>query len=266
MAVRSQWGNPKCLESAGARLNPWKVNSKVAEVETQETALQGEVLHSGIHASSWSAFGSVTLQIRMRIIFVLAIALSVFPMALAAQVGTATISGVVGDRWGARVSHARAELQASGSETKVYKAEADGQGQYRFLGLPAGDYTLKLASPGFRPLTVKLINLAEGQEKTMPPLRLTVSEPCCCGDPALDYVRVLPADSRGSNLEGSVRPDSWDGPPAVSARVTLICETGKVCGTTNTNSGRPFYFGVSIPESTTCCKAPRFLSTPSIAR
>jgi len=189
-----------------------------------------------------------------------------FPMALAAQVGTATISGVVGDRWGARISHARAELQASGSETKVYKAEADGQGQYRFSGLPAGDYTLKLASPGIRPLTVKLINLAEGQEKTMPPLRLTVSEPCCCGDPALDYVRVLPADSRGSNLEGSVRPDSWDGPPAVSARVTLICETGKVCGTTNTNSGRPFYFGVSIPESTTCCKAPRFLSTPSIAR
>src|SRR6185312_9253876 len=101
MAVRSQWGNPKCLESAGARLNRWKVNSKVAEVETQETALQGEVLHSGIHASSWSAFGSVTLQIRMRIIFVLAIALSVFRWPwlhkLAPQ-QSAALSGTAGAR------------------------------------------------------------------------------------------------------------------------------------------------------------------------
>lgn len=39
-----------------------------------------------------------------------------------------------------------------------------------------------------------------------------------------------------------MRRNSWDGPPAVSARVTLICETGKVCGATKTDSKGAFLF------------------------
>lgn len=86
---------------------------------------------------------------------VVVIAFGVF-LVLAAQDRGALLSGTVVSALGERIPYTYAVLHAALSPAKVYKAEADGQGQYRFSGLPAGDYMLKLESPGFRSLTVKV--------------------------------------------------------------------------------------------------------------
>jgi len=63
---------------------------------------------------------------------------------------TASISGLVTDPIGAAVSGAQVELV--GAVTSARTAATDGTGRYRFTGLPAGEYSLRITVPGFLPL------------------------------------------------------------------------------------------------------------------
>jgi len=63
---------------------------------------------------------------------------------------TATISGLVSDPSGAAVAGAQIELVSSGAPAR--SANTDGAGRYRFTGLPAGEYSLRVTVAGFLPV------------------------------------------------------------------------------------------------------------------
>jgi len=58
------------------------------------------------------------------------------------------ISGVVTDQTGAAVAGAKVELVPR--QAAARSAVTDGEGRYRFDGLQAGDYTVRVAAPGFQ--------------------------------------------------------------------------------------------------------------------
>jgi len=111
------------------------------------------------------------------------------------------------DITGAKVAHTKAELYAQLEPAKVYRTTADDHGVYRFTGLTAGEYALKLFSPGFKELRVKSIGIVDGRQKLMPALELTTGLTCGAGGPAFDYFRFLPSGNHVGNLGGSVRLD-----------------------------------------------------------
>ncbi len=69
-----------------------------------------------------------------------------------AQVINGTISGTVTDTTGAVISNAPITLtnQATGAK---FTGKSNGSGLFSFTGLPSGDFTLRIASPGFEAFT-----------------------------------------------------------------------------------------------------------------
>ena len=175
---------------------------------------------------------------------------------LVAQVSTASLTGEVTDITRALVPGTNVELQSVQASAKSYGTKTDGYGIYRFLGLPADEYTLKLVQKGFTPLTVKSIHLSAGEQRWMPPLELEVAINGHCSGHALDYLRFLPAGGRVGNLGGSVWLDQGlivsTGPVLVTPQagqdalagfdISLICGGGIVCGVTKTDSRGEFMF------------------------
>jgi hypothetical protein len=161
-----------------------------------------------------------------------------------AQDGTASLTGIVKDITGAGVPGTRAELSLESAPDTKFEAITDAMGAYHFSGLPAGDYTLKLLCPGFKYLTVKLIHVLDGDRKSLPDLQLEIAA-SACGPPSayLDHKRILPSGSHTGDLGGSVRLDQQkEAPPIAGIDVTLICNTGKDCGATKTDSNGEFIF------------------------
>jgi hypothetical protein len=168
-----------------------------------------------------------------------------------AQVGSAGLTGKVKDITGAGVSSAQAELLSETVSDRRFRTSADSTGIYHFSGLPTGEYTLKLFSPGFKSLTVKSIHIMESEQKSLPTLQLQVGSIADCGGHAvLDYIRFLPTGGHSGNLVGSIRieqaPFVVKSPPISGADVTLICDTG-VCGATKANADGVFVFRTLPP-------------------
>jgi len=168
-----------------------------------------------------------------------------------AQVGSAGLTGKVKDITGAAVSSTRAELLPDAVSDRRFRTSADSAGIYHFSGLPTGEYTLKLFSPGFKSLTVKSIHILESEQKSLPTLQLQVgSNADCAGHAVLDYIRFLPTGDHVGNLVGSIRieqaPFVVKSPPISDADVTLICGTD-ICGATKTNADGMFVFPTLPP-------------------
>ena len=164
-----------------------------------------------------------------------------------AQDATASLTGVVQAITREGLPHALAELRSETSPGRAFRTQADNSGTYRFSGLPADEYTLKLGSAGFSQRTVKSIHISEGEQKLLPSLKLSVGSVADCGGHAvLNYLRLLPSSGYVGNLRGSVRLDRGpmvrSGPAITGADVTLICGRGTVCGSTKTNSSGEFIF------------------------
>lgn len=90
-----------------------------------------------------------------------------------AQVGSATLSGVVQDQTGAVVAGAAVTLtnQMSGA---ARAAVSNGDGLFSFSAVPSGDYTLSVTAAGFKDYTQKGIHLDPGDNKSVPNVRLAV--------------------------------------------------------------------------------------------
>jgi len=173
------------------------------------------------------------------------IGISLASLAAATQNDSGVLRGVVQDVNGAPVAEAKAELQ---SETSghVRRSETSSFGAFSFDGLPAGEYRLTLRSPGFKALRFRFLAIAQGEQKSMPILTLSVATMGDCTGLAVDYIRLLPAGSPTGQLGGSVREDLYpklaEGPVLPDAEVMLVCNGTKICGATRTNGLGQFTF------------------------
>lgn len=66
-----------------------------------------------------------------------------------AQTGTTSLRGTVLDKSGAAVSGAKVILENT-SQALHRETKSSPSGEYEFLGLPPGTYTLSFENPGFR--------------------------------------------------------------------------------------------------------------------
>jgi len=80
------------------------------------------------------------------------------------------LRGQVTDPSGAAIANANVVLVPAGASSTPIKAQADGQGQYVFNGLPAGQYTLNVIAQGFAVSENDNVVITSGQ-----PLRLNVA-------------------------------------------------------------------------------------------
>src|ERR1700744_4050336 len=92
--------------------------------------------------------------------------LLVITSSVRAQVGAASLSGVVQDPTGAVIPGATASLvnQQTGEERS---APTSGQGGFLFAAVPAGDYNLTVSHSGFHTYTLVGIHLNAGDSKLL---------------------------------------------------------------------------------------------------
>ncbi|MGA7633297.1 MAG: carboxypeptidase-like regulatory domain-containing protein, partial [Terriglobales bacterium] len=90
-----------------------------------------------------------------------------------AQVGSASLGGVVQDPSGAAVANATVTLEEvlSGSP-RVVKSNA--AGEFSFAAVPSGDYNLKVEKAGFSNYVQKSVHLDPGDSRTLTDVRLAV--------------------------------------------------------------------------------------------
>lgn len=185
----------------------------------------------------------------MRLICALVLSVSCTLCLAMAQDPTAVITGEVVDINGSKIVNAKAELSPDGSETSVVSSVTDGSGVYRFSGLHAGQYTLKLSRNGFVSLKVKSVSVLDGEHKLLPPLELTVAIMDNCGATVVDYVRLLPHGSPAGGLGGSVKvylgPLLGNDPSVPNAEVILFNGKNRI-KSVKTNAKGEFLFD-SLP-------------------
>lgn len=99
--------------------------------------------------------------------------LLLIPGVVLAQVGSATLSGVVQDGSGAIVPGATATLtnQVSGA---TRSAVSNGVGLFSFSALPSGDYALSVTAAGFKDYRQTGIHLDPGDNKSVPEVQLAI--------------------------------------------------------------------------------------------
>jgi hypothetical protein len=91
------------------------------------------------------------------------------------QAGRAELLGVIEDPSGLSVPAAKVEAEDQATMAR-YSTAADDRGEYHLLGLPAAQYVLTVAQPGFRTYRQSGIGLRLGDRSTIN-VRLTVGQP-----------------------------------------------------------------------------------------
>ncbi|HTW65126.1 MAG TPA: carboxypeptidase-like regulatory domain-containing protein [Bryobacteraceae bacterium] len=161
-----------------------------------------------------------------------------FAAGLLAQDTSATVRGQVQGFTGVPIAGANAELTLDQPPQTIFSVRTDEQGRFRFTVLPPGTYTLKLAQLGFKRLTLKSIQVAAGEQRQLPPMRIDVGSFGGCGGPFVDYYELSSAPQTG-DLRGRVL---WgDHRPIKRATVKLLSDR-KLWTETKTGSDGEFIF------------------------
>lgn len=161
-----------------------------------------------------------------------------FAAVLLAQDTSATVSGQVHDITSAPITGANAELALDQPPHTIFSIRTDEQGRFRFTVLPPGTYTLKLAQPGFKSLTLKSIQVAAGEQRQLPPLQLDVANFAWCGGPFVGYYELSSTPQTG-NLRGRVL---WNEHHPLSRATVKLLSNGKVWAQAKTGSNGEFIF------------------------
>ncbi|HWF39847.1 MAG TPA: carboxypeptidase-like regulatory domain-containing protein [Candidatus Acidoferrales bacterium] len=89
---------------------------------------------------------------------------SLFPGAVEAQIGNATLSGTIADASGAEVANAKVSLKNVSTEKSI-ETQTDASGHYNVTNLTPGDYELSISATGYSTNTLK-VTIASGAEQT----------------------------------------------------------------------------------------------------
>jgi hypothetical protein len=165
---------------------------------------------------------------------------------LAAQDTSATVSGQLLDWAEAVIPGIDAELRLHEPPYTLFSVRMDQEGKFRFSVLPPGVYTLNVSRIGFRTLTLRSIQVARGEQKILPTLRLDVAPSGCGGGPVIEYIERLPKAQNVGDLRGRVMRDERHPIPRVT--VTLHCEERPICGQTKTDINGEFFFFNLAPD------------------
>lgn len=177
---------------------------------------------------------------------VLSVFLVIIGVALA-QSATGSLSGTVTDITRAGAKGVSAIVVSEDGKTRL-ESVSDAKGLYRFDGLSPGVYRLELGAPGFRILRLRSIQIEEGERASLPKLMLELGMFDCRERASLDYVRVI--KSEFGNVGGRVILDDGriDGSRLEESIVELLCDKGKPCRSTKTDSKGEFLFTEVAPE------------------
>src|SRR5690348_2507543 len=97
-----------------------------------------------------------------------AIAVSFLCVAMFAQnVATANLRGVVRDQNGAVIQNAKVTARLAGPNLER-ATQSDSDGEYVFLNLPPGTYSIEAEAPGFAKLVQNQVVLTIGQDAQLP--------------------------------------------------------------------------------------------------
>jgi hypothetical protein len=157
---------------------------------------------------------------------------------LAAQDTSASVSGEIDG------PTADAELTLQTAPHTVFSVRTHDGGKFKFSVLPAGTYTLTMSFLGFRTLRVKSIQVASGEHKVLPRLRVDMAPSDFAGPPIADHME-LATDQRVGNLSGRVENDRER--PISHAMVKLLCDE-KICSQTKTDAKGEFIFFNLLPR------------------
>jgi Carboxypeptidase regulatory-like domain/TonB dependent receptor len=128
----------------------------------------------------------------LRHLFILLLAVALVVPSAMAQTGTGTLRGTMTDDSGGVIPAANVTLIGKGA-TKTAQTQADGT--YVFQGLAPGQYTVKVAFPGFAPVNAP-INVTAGSNLVLP-IQMVV---------AAEKQEITVADQSATTL--SVQPDN----------------------------------------------------------
>jgi hypothetical protein len=138
--------------------------------------------------------GTAVLQVPRRprvyssIFFTLILFLATFA-SMQAQVGSASLSGVVQDSTLAIVSNAKVTLQNAATGA-VRSSQSNSAGAFTFSAVPSGDYKLTLQETGFKQLVRSGIHLNPGDNLSLSDLRLDIG----------DTTETVTVDASGATL------------------------------------------------------------------
>ena len=187
----------------------------------------------------------------MRAIITAVIAICLMTLPSLAQDLTASLTGKVEDVLGTGVADTLVELESTRAPVVIFQTVADAGGAYRFSGLPAGEYDLKLYRLGFSSLTVKSTIILNGEHRTLPTLHIAAGVNGDCSGVYLepDAIRFLRSGLNLGSFGGTVRLGEGPGESTrvSGANVTLVCSTSKSCGEARTDSNGQFLFEAIPP-------------------
>jgi hypothetical protein len=117
----------------------------------------------------------ISKALRFVLFVLLFLSLAVFPSTLKAQSFRGSIRGEITDAHGLRVANGKVTVRnLATSETRMVNADAEGE--YRFVELPAGEYEISAAAPGFQDVHVSRVLVSVGQETLVNIVLAKVSE------------------------------------------------------------------------------------------
>jgi hypothetical protein len=166
-----------------------------------------------------------------------------------AQVGAASLSGVVQDSSGAIVPNATVTLQniASGAQRV---SSSNGSGSFTFSAVPSGDYKLTIQRTGFKQLVESPIHLNAGDSLTLPDLHISLGQVDQTVTVATEFAG-LPLDS--GQLSATITSGDLDRLSVVGRDATelqRILPGFAIRATSNGQNSAPDFSQVQIGQAT----------------